>query len=182
MAWNDDEPRSVDIAGSDMHLHIHNEVSPDTGLFHRRIYRILQRHQELLERIIFGMADIQAATENLTQEVSLMASRVNEDVNHLQDLLNEALVTNSNDAAEVARIKADAESAVARINEVTNAVRNIDPLTTFPSPRPSESEPPVAVPGDEPRGDGPIRPDGGTPPNETLPIEPAPVVDEANPQ
>lgn len=142
-------PGFGEIHGSDMHIHIHNDSAMDeVRTWLKRIYRTQQgvldhliTQQDYLQRIIFGMTDIQGATEELTAQVSDMASRVNEDVNHLQDLLNEALATESNNAAEVARIKGEAAAAVERINEVTNAVRSIDPLTNFPDPRPSEAEP-----------------------------------------
>lgn len=161
-------PGFGEIHGSDMHIHIHADSSMDQVIAYlKRVMRTQANHTDLLQRIIFGMTDIQGATEELTAQVSAMASRVNEDVNHLQDLLNEALATETANASEVARIKAEAEAAVGRINEVTNAVRSIDPLTNFPDARPSEQEPAVAEPTDEGRGDGPIRPNGDTPPNET---------------
>lgn len=131
-----------------IHIHIHPE--PPKTLFERFVIRTLRRMEKKL-------TDISGAQDRQEAAFTEMAQRVNEDVNHLQDLVAEALATESANAAENARIRADAAAAVDRINDMTNRIVAIDPDVNFPSPRPSEEQPPTDAPTDEVRTDGPIR-------------------------
>lgn len=96
------------------------------------------------------MSDLSDAVGRLTDSVAEVTDRVNEDVAHLQDLLDQALQmaadAAANDAADAAAIadlttqrdalSADAADTVSRINAATDGLTAIDPLADFPPPEP----------------------------------------------
>ncbi len=89
------------------------------------------------------MATIQESVEQLLSTVSVMNDRITADVAHLQDLLQQALATETANQAEIDRLKAEATAVVESINQATAIVASIDPLPDFPEPVPAPVEPPV---------------------------------------
>ena len=94
------------------------------------------------------MTATQEAITALTDAVAGVAVRVDEDVAHLLDLLDQAngllAQAQANDAADAAAIAAlteqaaaltaDAEATVASITAATDSLKAIDPLADFPAP------------------------------------------------
>lgn len=98
-----------------------------------------------------AMADVNAAVQGLTDAVAAMTTRIDEDVQHLRDLVDQALATQTADQAEIARLQGEADAAVTSINDATSRVGAIDPVSDFPStPEPTptpEPEPPADTSG-----------------------------------
>lgn len=104
-----------------------------------------------LTEIETNMADITGAVTALTDAVASMQTRIDADVQHLRDLLSQALATDTANQAEIARLNAEGDAAVASITGATAAVAAIDPLSDNPAPTPvPDPEPPVDVPPPEP--------------------------------
>lgn len=115
----------------------------------------VDRIEAKLDDLGASMTEQSEAVANLTTAVQGVASRVADDVAHLQELLSQALdavaTAQANDATDTAAIaelnttvdslRADAADTVGRINEATDSLSSIDPLSDFPAPPEPTPEP-----------------------------------------
>lgn len=115
----------------DVHVHVHYDEA-DLG-------QVLAK----LEQMESTMANVQAALD-------AMKARVNEDMQHMRDLLDQALATETSNQAEIDRLRAEAEV-------VANSLNAFDPDASWPSapPQPDVPEPtpeptPEPAPVEEP--------------------------------
>lgn len=96
------------------------------------------------------MSDLNAALDANTTALEGVKARVAEDVQHLQDLLQQALQTDVTNAAEVQRLTNEAAAAVQRITEANASMGSINPLPDFPTAPPAETPPVETPPGETP--------------------------------
>lgn len=82
------------------------------------------------------------AVAALTASISRLVDRVNEDVSHLRDQLAAAEANDTADASMIAGLRADADAAVASINEAKAALDAVDPDAEFPVAEEPESPTP----------------------------------------
>lgn len=77
----------------------------------------------------------------LTASISGLVARVEADVTNLRDKLAAAEADDAADTAVIAELRADADSAVASINEAKAALDAVDPDASFPAAEPTPEEP-----------------------------------------
>lgn len=82
-----------------------------------------------LETLMSNLGDSVAA--NTAAQTAAFA-RIDEDVAHLRDLVAQAIAVDAANAAEVARLTAEADAAVAQITANTAALNAEDPDPAFP--------------------------------------------------
>lgn len=111
-----------------VHVH-HDQTGSGTGDLSAVLTELAAIRQLLTEA---HLSDIPAAITGLTDAIAAVTARVDADVAHLQDLLNQALTTSADNAAEVARLQAEAATVVDSITSATSSLAAIDPLTDFP--------------------------------------------------
>ncbi len=92
-----------------------------------------------LDAVVTRLTALEAKVSALTDAVVALKARIDEDVAHLRDLLDQALATAADDQATIDALRAEADGVVASINA-------IDPVADFPAePDPAPPvEPPVA--------------------------------------
>lgn len=91
------------------------------------------------------MSDFAAATDRLSGAVSDAQSRVQADVgnlqaevSHLNDIVSQALATETADKATIAQLEADRQAAIARIDTLTASISaGFDPDPNFPAAQPA---------------------------------------------
>jgi transcription elongation GreA/GreB family factor len=132
---------------------------------------------ERFARLEQFMSDMSAALQGLNDSISGVVDRIDEDVDHfrnqmqqLRSLLDEAISTKATDKAEVTRlteqanaIVAQSENDIARIQAATAALNSIDPDSSNPTVPPVEE----VTPPTEDTG-------GTTPTGEVMPEETPP--------
>lgn len=130
-------PGPTTVAGNIVHhvhsgcVHVHHDqTGSGTGDLSAVLTELAAIRQLLTEA---HLSDIPAAITGLTDAIAAVTARVDADVAHLQDLLNQALTTSADNAAEVARLQAEAATVVDSITSATSSLAAIDPLTDFPS-------------------------------------------------
>ena len=110
-----------------------------------------------LGRLVFAIITrdtIEVQMSALTDAVAAMKARIDEDVANLRALLDAALATDAADAAEIARLTAEADTLQADIDAAIVAVGEIDPDPAFP-----------AAPVEEPPVEPPVEPEAPTEPS-----------------
>lgn len=102
--------------------------------------------------ILATLARMEEKMSALSDAVAGVATRVNDDFNHLHELLDAALATDAADAAEIARLKGEADTVAADMAATIDALNAIDPDADFPAPveEPVEEPAPVEEPVEEP--------------------------------
>lgn len=113
----------------DVHVYFHSGGSPDTSEVATALSQIMSRLTSMEET----MSDTNDALTGLTQAVADVATRVDEDVAHLQDIISQMSQTAVDDQAEIDRLTSEAAAVAGRINEQTARLTAIDPLTDFPA-------------------------------------------------
>lgn len=115
-----------DVVPQDIHVHVHlGEEDP----------QILKR----LTSMESLMSDMSGAMNNLSTAINDVSQRIDEDVAHLQDLLNQAMATDAADQATIAQLQADAAQTIQRLNASTDQLQAIDPIKDFPAQVPPAS-------------------------------------------
>lgn len=114
-----------------IHVHVHIDID---GVLSARLERLETAMSELTDAVAANAAAFAA-----------MSERIDADVAHLQDLLQQALDANTEDAAERARLTQEASDVAAGINAQTAVMAGKDPDPNFPAAPPVE-EPPVEEP------------------------------------
>lgn len=109
--------------------------------------------QGQLAQVLAKLEQMESTMANVQAALDAMKARVDEDMQHMRDLLDQALVTETSDKAEIERLKAEAQV-------VEDSLNAFDPDTTFPA---APAQPDVPEPTDQP--ETPAEPDGGTPDN-----------------
>ncbi len=103
------------------------------------------------------MSDTSAALSGLTTAINDVRARVDEDVAHLQSLLEQALAASADDEAEAQRLREEIAGVVGHINEATSSLASIDPVADFPgTPTPEGPEDPAEP---EPTPEGEVTPE-----------------------
>lgn len=118
----------------DTHIHVHvdscAEVTPS-------FEELILARLTALEAI---MSNTSGALSGLTEAINGVVERVDTDVAHLNDLLQQALATDVADQATIDQLRAEAVTAVDAINAATAQLSSIDPDASFP---PAETPPPA---------------------------------------
>lgn len=99
----------------DHHIHVHIESD-----FNRYVFDRLTSMEET-------MSAQSEALAGLTASVSALVARVEEDVTALRDKLAAAEANDAADTAMIAELRADADAAVASINEAKAVLDAVDP-------------------------------------------------------
>ncbi len=102
--------------------------------------------QAALADIRDAIADLQEsaaeqgeAMSALTDAVANLKSRVNEDVDHLKSLLEEALATETSNEAEIQRLRDEAASVGAEVDAAIADINSFDPDPSNPAaPAPAD--------------------------------------------
>lgn len=98
------------------------------------------------------MSDNSARFDELDTAVQEMKALVAADVQHLMDLLSQALQTNTDNQAVIDALRADAAATSGRIDTVLSNVRGVDADPSFPVVEPPAEPlvPPIEPPAPEP--------------------------------
>lgn len=102
----------------------------------RHRYKGLKQVLAAINRIEIKMGLIEDKVTELVAAVGDLSTRVVEDVQSLRDIISQALATETANAAEIARLNAEADAAVTSINDAIAAVQGIDPVPEFPPVEP----------------------------------------------
>lgn len=132
------------------HVHLHIDVTSN--------------QQPIIDQLIImedKMSELHDAVAGLTASIDGVVARVDQDVAHLHDLLNQALAADVADQATIAALQADAAATVESITTATASLTAIDPDADFPVAEPAPAD------GGTPTDPGTGTPaDGGAPADE----------------
>lgn len=132
-------------------IHI-NLTGVDPKVVHIHITNIVDNTEVLarLESMENTMSDLSNASAELASAVLDVVSRVDEDVAHLQDLLDQALATDASDQATIDQLRADAAQTVQSLTDSTNRLKSINPDPSFPVVDPGTDPGTPVDPGTDP--------------------------------
>lgn len=130
------EPININLTGVDPNVvHIHITHVDNTEVLTR------------LDSMENTMSDLSGASSDLAAAINDVVTRVDEDVAHLQDLLNQALAADAADQATIQQLRDQATAVILSLNESTNRLKGINPDPNFPAvPTPAPTPAPTPTP------------------------------------
>jgi predicted nucleic acid-binding Zn-ribbon protein len=108
-------------------IHIYQHMENEDQILHE-----LQHINHRLEIMENQMSALTDAVQALSDSIAAATARIDEDVAHLNDLLTQALATETANQAVIAQLTQEAADVTASITAQTTALNAIDPVNTFP--------------------------------------------------